>query len=364
MKVVTESIWESNSAEGIDTEEGLLPDVQSVYGLGRCSVVRRVVTWGSNRRLQLCDSDGTNYFLKEKPYYLASDEFDFHLRLQNYIWQQNGPVVAIIPTLNGCRSFCWKDRTFELQEWFEGGRELDFRQPDYHRELGSLISRFLIAAAGFKDVQEGDWRFPQSRSEVVPETSGEVEKYARHIDEKLIRLGRQNVRAMFELRAKIKGYGASLESTEIPQQFIHGDPCGSNCLSSNSLRGNNGTSVLIDLDCAHWGYRLSDVGMALAVLAGMKPQEGSPKYITREKWDLNGIGAFLDGFNNESPLLSLEVGHLKSFLGLNMVRACVSCLQLDDPEVAPPPDLPDQLAMLIDLLESLDHLTICGAGSV
>src|SRR5688572_3664861 len=127
MRVEIERFWGSDYAAGSETEERLLPAVESVYGLGRCTVVRRIVTWGSNLRFQLCAIDGTNYFLKEKPFYLGNDEFDFHLRLQQHIHQQDGPVVAIKPTVTGHRSFCWNDRMFELQEWFDG-EELDFRQ--------------------------------------------------------------------------------------------------------------------------------------------------------------------------------------------------------------------------------------------
>jgi hypothetical protein len=97
--------------------------------------------------------------------------------------------------------------------------------------------------------------------------------------------------------------------------------------------------------------------MAVAVVAGMKRQENL-KYIAQEQWDTQSVGDFLEGFNAESPLLSIEIKHLKSFLGLNLVRAFVSCLELDDPKITPTPELSHQLDMLVNLLESLDCLSV------
>jgi Ser/Thr protein kinase RdoA (MazF antagonist) len=301
--------------------------------------------------LQLRAADGRILFLKEKPYYLYDDEFEFHLRLHCHVQQQNGPVVPLLVSASGGMVFLWEGRQFKLLEWMPG-RHLCPSQPTELLELGSLIARFQIAALDFKSEYAGDWGFPRNRSFFCPERWAEILEYTKYIHYAFTALQKPEPRALSWIRDWVMRHGTSIEWQDLPQQFTHGDAD-----YFNSVKGTTGDLALVDLDDAHWGYRIIDLTCAAAVVGGMLPTSEEDAYaLASGGWQWQRIEILVSGFERLSCLTDVESSCFKSLLGLSLVRLLVGGLDLDEPSTAIPPEavLLDQLDALVAMLEALE----------
>jgi len=211
-----------------------------------------------------------------------------------------------------------------------------------------LVARFQIAALGFESKYVGNWNFPQNRPFTCPERWPEILEYVNHVDRALMELYKHGSHALSWLRDWIRRHGNSIEQHELPEQFIHGDVDCFNCIV-DSL----GNSVLVDLDDAHWGYRITDIASSAAIVGGIiLPSEDVPARVDGN-WRWDNIEQVLVGFENHSHLTDIERACFNDFLGLNLVRSFVSCLNLDDPSIRPQKDLPSQVDALIAMLKFL-----------
>jgi len=184
----------------------LLHSVNYYYQLPDCVILHELGLWGTHFRWKLKTPDGKLIFLKEKPYYLYSDEFKFLLCLHFHIQRRKGPVASLLISATGELSFSWEGREFAVQEWVTG-RHLSPLQPNDLTELGDLIGQFQLVALDFESAYAGNWSFPRNRHFTCPESWSEILEYTKYIDCALARLDRQKVTTLLWIQEWVRRHG-------------------------------------------------------------------------------------------------------------------------------------------------------------
>ena len=101
-----------------ELEQELLEDVAKAYGLSHnIQLIANFVVWG-NRIVVAFSIEGQNYFLKQWPSFVESDdELAYRLAVQDRARKRGLPVPLILSTINSNRIFCWRERRFSLQHF-------------------------------------------------------------------------------------------------------------------------------------------------------------------------------------------------------------------------------------------------------
>jgi len=115
---------------------------------------------------------------------------------------------------------------------------------------------------------------------------------------------------------------------------------------------------LVDLDEAHWGYRITDITYAAAIVGGMLFFREDVRAHISSSWQWTKIKQVLNGFDRHIPLTDVERACFNDLLGLNLIRCFVGGLDLDEPSIMPPKDLPEQLDTLVTMLEALNQHSV------
>jgi hypothetical protein len=118
------------------------------------------------------------------------------------------------------------------------------------------------------------------------------------------------------------------------------------------VKDSSGKMILLDLDLVHWGYRISDIAFAVAVTCGMGYSR-SLGYHIRKKWRSDMARKLLSGYEKHSSFLTYEKQCLDELFALNLVRAFISCLDLDSNNPKIPVDLLEQTFTLYEILRYL-----------
>jgi Ser/Thr protein kinase RdoA (MazF antagonist) len=282
-------------------------------------------------------------FLKEKPKYITYNHFILHLRLHEYVKRRQGPIASILRATNGQLWFRLDGRIFELQEWVEGKSPIPPSLSDSSK-IGGLLGHFQNSVKEFKSERHSNWRFPTNRSLICPERWFEIANYTKFLNNALSKSENQDAGLTEGIQRFVEEQGRSIEWTKLPRQFIYGD---FDCL--NCLKNSMGRMVLVDLDLVHWGYRMSDIAFAAAVICGMEYSRSSGYHI-RKKWQSDMERRLLSGYEEHVPMSNYEKQCLGKLFALNLVRAFVSCLDLDcvDPKI--PSDFLEQIYALHETL--------------
>jgi len=326
-----------------DAQRKLLVRLSNEYALGECTILKEMDRNPAQTKYELETSKGIKLFLKEKPEYITYDHFVLHLRLQEYAKRRLGPIANIMKTTNGQLWFQVDERIFELQEWVEGKPPIPPSLRDSSK-MGGLLGLFQNSVKEFKSKRNNNWRFPTNRSIICPERWQEIANYTKFLKNALSRSEKQDADLTDGIQRFVEEQGHSVEWRKLPRQFIYGD---FDCL--NCLKDSFGIMMLVDLDLVHWGYRISDIAYAIAIICGMEYSESSG-YHMRKKWQSALERQLLSGYEEHVQLSNYERQYLGKLIVLNLVRAFVSCLDLDCANPKIPNDFLEQFYVLYETL--------------
>lgn len=327
----------------------LLSVVCSQYGFTDFTISQELGLWGSHIRWQLRSPKGQLFLLKEKPPYISDDEFESQLCLHHHIQRQNGPVVQLLITMTNELSLVWANRHLALLTWVEG-RHLYPQQLEDNVELGGVIARFQDAAKSFES-NTGNWELPHNRHWTAPERWTHILAYTEYVRQALQEIEeKEKAVALHQIQDWIIRQGTILDAQELPEQFIHADADCFNCIQGH------GDTYIVDLDEVHWGYRVTDLAYAAAYVGGMHHVREDARGHIATVWQWEKIQGVLQGFGKHSSLTEVERANFHRFLGLNLIRAFISSLDLDTTNsITIPDDLVEQLKMLAILLALLEQ---------
>jgi hypothetical protein len=81
----------------------LLDAIASEFSLSNPCLVADFRSWGDTIRWRVSTSNTSDFFIKEKVFYLDPQEFSLHLELHQYLLDKGGPVTGIRKTNSGKR---------------------------------------------------------------------------------------------------------------------------------------------------------------------------------------------------------------------------------------------------------------------
>lgn len=303
----------------------LLQAVTHLYGLEQGVLVEELGLWGMNCRWRIQAADGQQYFLKEKPAYVADHEFGIHVRLHEFIQSRSGPVVRLLSTVSGEPFFVWRGRLFELQE-YTVGRHLSPTSESDLRTLGWTTAGFHVLSASFKH----DRAMEQQLTFTYTDTWQGIYAYTRHLDRAYQTLCCANASSVDWIRQWIASNGRMIDYASLSKTWLHGDV---SCF--NSLIVEDTRVRLVDLDNAHFGHRLMEIAAAIATVGAIcQPVEQVQAHIY-EGFQHLYADSLLQGLTALAPFTKSERDHWHIFLGLGIVRTFISWFNLD--ESGPPP---------------------------
>jgi Ser/Thr protein kinase RdoA (MazF antagonist) len=216
--------------------------------------------------------------------------------------------------------------------------------------LGRLAAEFDKLARDYQSTHQGDWQFPRYRHSYFPDRSLSDWKQVME------RIGGRLWSAKRETNEISRWLDGHLEPShtksweEIPQQFLHGD------IDYDNAKRNSSRSVLLDLENARWGYRLTEIARACAVI-GSFDRGSAGQIVMRRELDSGNVRSFIRGYDSVSRLTETENLLLSDFIGLNLVATFASCFCMDKPSFSQS-HLQLQSQRLTATLKTVDRLDL------
>ncbi|ARU60383.1 hypothetical protein CBW65_04360 [Tumebacillus avium] len=339
--------WKMKNQEEVD-QKLICEQIATFYDLTPKRFVQALGRWGSSYRWVLETDDERLIFLKERPYYQSHAEAPFHRALHHHVFTQGGPVTKLHLTQDESYSFNnAAGRDFEVQDWHNGTHLSPNDWTDLY-DLGKVIAQFGEAAKRF-DVNRGNWSFPESRNVYHAERLNMIKRFSVPFLRKgYAGLGLDGEKWIEKIVDRLERADSTVEWEKLPQQFLHGDAHVNNC-----VRLPDGRVLIVDLDDARWGYRLTDLAWACSISSGiMWDTEHSQPRIANEL-NVEKIKKIVRGYEEIAPLQDAELAALPYLLSMNLVLAFINCTGLDEEDVPPAKDLQDQIETLIH------HVDLC-----
>lgn len=299
--------------------------VAKAYGLPSCQFIQDVSFWGETWRWHISTKDGQNYFFKEKAYYLTRDAFCLQQQLHAFLYDNGGPVVRLCKTTGGDEYLALDGRLFALQEYHHASHPNPANKADIEM-LGKTLSLFHMRAQHFHPdhrIPFRDWSLPHLRGDYFPETWQEIMHYTHHLNRLYRYIGDTDFSALSRLRDWITHHSHTLKMLVVPMTWIHGDANCFNCLGNSQIG-----MVLVDVDNAHWGYRLSDVALAAASVGMIYQLTETDTPVLYQTLRTEYIDALLKGVREIFPFTEAEQRYWPIFLGLGMIRVLINYTDL------------------------------------
>jgi Ser/Thr protein kinase RdoA (MazF antagonist) len=167
------------------------------------------------------------------------------------------------------------------------------------------------------------------------------------------RAPRQIAKAIREIRDTIASLATRHEWESLPRQWLHGDPSPENCINDAS-RG----LCLIDLDDAHWGYRLWDVARAAAEVGAILPRLRARTSRFRDHCDQVLASELIIGFTEVVTLSDPERRACTASVALAAVALGVELMDLSPNQRHVARELPNQVECVLVAMRAMMEMKV------
>ncbi|MBS1807403.1 MAG: phosphotransferase [Acidobacteria bacterium] len=318
----------------------LLARLEENYEKTGLSISDDLTSWGNTLRLRLAGTKEMQLFLKEKVFYLSSDEFPIHLFLHRHVMKSGVPVAPLLTTKSGAISFKVCKREFEVQQWLQGD-SCRIEQPAYILSLGHTFGVFHCAASHFRLDQMQNWSFPSARRRWFPDHWELICSYLDFL-QSLHTNQRSILTQLRDIREQLVYWEEIIEWDKLPKQWLHGDASPDNAIWQGSAH-----CYLLDFDDARWGYKSWEVAQMVTVLGIVERNKENGLTEIRKNWDSEKMAQFLSGYLEVNRLTDSELRAFASLLALNCLIVGISEIGFDEEQIG-----------RSDLIEQFEHITV------
>jgi Ser/Thr protein kinase RdoA (MazF antagonist) len=257
--------------------------------------------------------------LKEKAFYLGSEEFPVHLAVHQYLQSLSAPVPRLLSN-RGALWFQLDKSQFEVQEWVNGMHP--YNEP---YGLGRAVGAVHEMLASYRGPGTGDWAYPVARRRWFPDRPDLLIEHLTFLPR--FQSDGPSLASLFrKLRDKVAAAADGIDWAALPEQWLHGDAAPDNAVIDQRCGG----VALVDFDDARWGFRCWEVAQLAATVGGIDVVCGRTSTI-RDAWCWEELHLLLAGYQESFKIREEEKWAFDKLLRVTLVLAAMGELNIDEP---------------------------------